>query len=107
MLLGNQILVQVAGQLIKNVADTADKLMDLQKKLKDVNKEEKGSTPTNVSNNAVFLGSTPRIGGPTFIDLRRFGGSVRPRVLVSFPRTRQCDAMSIRQHRFSSRAGRQ
>ena len=31
---------EVAGQLIKNVADATDKLMDLQKKLKDVNKEE-------------------------------------------------------------------
>ena len=28
---------EVAGQLIKNVADATDKLMDLQKKLKDVN----------------------------------------------------------------------
>ena len=52
---------EVAGQLIKNVADTADKLMDLQKKLKDVNKEEKGSTPTSVTNNAVFLGSTAEL----------------------------------------------
>ena len=52
---------EVAGQLIKNVADTADKLMDLQKKLKDVNKEEKGSTPTNVTNNAVLLGSTAEL----------------------------------------------
>ena len=52
---------EVAGQLIKNVADTADKLMDLQKKLKEVNKEEKGSTPTSVTNNAVFLGSTAEL----------------------------------------------
>ena len=28
---------EVAGQLIKNVADATDKLLDLQKKLKDVN----------------------------------------------------------------------
>ena len=52
---------EVAGQLIKNVSDATDKLMDLQKKLKDVNKEEKGSTPTNVTNNAVFLGSTAEL----------------------------------------------
>ena len=52
---------EVAGQLIKSVADSTDKLMDLQKKLKDVNKEEKGSTPTNVTNNAVFLGSTAEL----------------------------------------------
>tara|TARA_B100001059_G_C17831467_1_gene584951 strand:+ start:3857 stop:4285 length:429 start_codon:yes stop_codon:yes gene_type:complete len=48
---------EVAGQLIKNVADTTDKLMDLQKKLKDVNEESKRS-PTNVTNNALFVGST-------------------------------------------------
>ena len=32
---------EVAGQLIKNVADATDKLLDLQKKLKDVEAEEK------------------------------------------------------------------
>ena len=47
---------EVAGQLIKNVADATDKLMDLQKKLKDVNEESKKS-PTNVTN-ALFVGST-------------------------------------------------
>ena len=48
---------EVAGQLIKSVSDATDKLMDLQKKLKDVNEEDtKG--PTNVTNNAVFVGST-------------------------------------------------
>ena len=48
---------EVAGQLIKSVSDATDKLMDLQKKLKDVNEEDtKG--PTNVTNNALFVGST-------------------------------------------------
>ena len=47
---------EVAGQLIKNVADATDKLMDLQKKLKDVNEESKKG-PTNVTN-ALFVGST-------------------------------------------------
>ena len=47
---------EVAGQLIKNVADATDKLMDLQKKLKDV-EEEKAKGPTNVTN-ALFVGST-------------------------------------------------
>ena len=47
---------EVAGQLIKSVSDATDKLMDLQKKLKDVN-EEKEKT-TNVTNNALFVGST-------------------------------------------------
>jgi chaperonin cofactor prefoldin len=48
---------EVAGQLIKNVSDATDKLMDLQKKLKDVNKEEEAKGPTTV-NNALFVGST-------------------------------------------------
>lgn len=52
---------EVAGQLIKNVGDVTDKLLDLQKKMKDINKEEKGSTPTNVTNNAVFFGSTAEL----------------------------------------------
>ena len=47
---------EVAGQLIKNVADATDKLMELQKKLKDV-EEEKQKGPSTV-NNALFVGST-------------------------------------------------
>ena len=50
-------IMEVAGQLIKSVADTTDKLLDLQKKVKDV-KEENGSTTNNVTNNALFVGST-------------------------------------------------
>ena len=48
---------EVAGQLIKSVSDATDKLMDLQKKLKDVKAEEKQG-PTSVTNNALFVGST-------------------------------------------------
>ena len=48
---------EVAGQLIKSVSDATDKLMDLQKKLKDVNKEDELKGPTTV-NNALFVGST-------------------------------------------------
>ena len=48
---------EVAGQLIKSVADATDKLMDLQKKLKDVNEEQESKGPTTV-NNALFVGST-------------------------------------------------
>ena len=47
---------EVAGQLIKSVSDATDKLMDLQKKLKDVG-EESSRKPTTV-NNALFVGST-------------------------------------------------
>jgi len=52
---------EVAGQLIKNVGDVTDKLLDLQKKMKDINKEEKGVTSTSVTNNAVFFGSTTEL----------------------------------------------
>ena len=48
---------EVAGQLIKNVADATDKLMELQKKLKEVEEEKQAKGPTNVTN-ALFVGST-------------------------------------------------
>lgn len=51
---------EVAGQLIKNVSDATDKLMDLQKKLKDVNEEKEAKGPTTV-NNALFVGSTAEL----------------------------------------------
>ena len=51
---------EVAGQLIKNVADATDKLMDLQKKLKDVEEEKEVKSPTNVTN-ALFVGSTAEL----------------------------------------------
>ena len=51
---------EVAGQLIKSVADTTDKLMDLQKKVKDVN-EDNPSKTNNVTNNALFVGSTSEL----------------------------------------------
>ena len=50
---------EVAGQIIKSVADTTDKLLDLQKKLKDIDEEKKG--PTSVTNNAMFVGSTAEL----------------------------------------------
>ena len=48
---------EVAGQLIKSVADATDKLLDLQKKLKDVEEESQSKGATNVTN-ALFVGST-------------------------------------------------
>ncbi len=51
---------EVAGQLIKSVSDATDKLMDLQKKLKDVNEEQETKGPTTV-NNALFVGSTAEL----------------------------------------------
>jgi len=47
---------EVAGQLIKHVADTTDKLIDLQTKMKELDKEDKKG-PTSVTN-AMFVGST-------------------------------------------------
>jgi hypothetical protein len=51
---------EVAGQLIKSVGDVADKLIDLQKKVKDV-EEESTKSSSNVTNNAVFIGSTSEL----------------------------------------------
>ena len=51
---------EVAGQLIKSVADTTDKLMDLQKKVKEV-EEDTNKTTNNVTNNALFVGSTSEL----------------------------------------------
>ena len=47
---------EVAGQLIKNVGDVADKLIDLQGKMKELDKEEKKG-PSTV-NNTMFVGCT-------------------------------------------------
>lgn len=51
---------EVAGQLIKNVADATDKLLTLQQKLKDVEDEKDIKGPTTV-NNALFVGSTAEL----------------------------------------------
>ena len=47
---------EVAGQLIKNVADVTDKLADLHKKMKDLNDDYQG--PKSITNNALYVGST-------------------------------------------------
>ena len=51
---------EVAGQLIKSVSDATDKLMDLQKKVKDVNEDSQSKGPSTV-NNALFVGSTAEL----------------------------------------------
>ena len=51
---------EVAGQIIKSVADTTDKLMELQKKVKEID-EDNHKTTNNVTNNAVFVGSTSEL----------------------------------------------
>jgi hypothetical protein len=57
---GSPRAYEVAGQLIKSVGDVTDKLIDLQKKLKDV-EDESVKTTNNVTNNAVFVGSTSEL----------------------------------------------
>ena len=51
---------EVAGQLIKSVADTTDKLADLHKKVKDI-EEDNPKKQSSVTNNALFVGSTSEL----------------------------------------------
>ena len=51
---------EVAGQLIKSVADTTDKLADLHKKVKDI-EADNPKTQNTVTNNALFVGSTAEL----------------------------------------------
>ena len=55
---GHPRAFEVAGQLIKSVADTTDKLIDLQKKMRDLDSPQKA--PTTV-NNSLFVGSTAEL----------------------------------------------
>ena len=56
---GSARAYEVTGQIIKSVADATDKLLDLQKKVKDI-KEPKDNGPNNVTN-ALFVGSTAEL----------------------------------------------
>ena len=51
---------EVAGQLIKSVADTTDKLADLHKKVKDI-EEDNPKKQSTVTNNALFVGATSEL----------------------------------------------
>ena len=51
---------EVAGQLIKSVADTTDKLADLHKKVKDI-EADNPKTQNTVTNNSLFVGSTSEL----------------------------------------------
>jgi hypothetical protein len=57
---GSARAYEVAGQVIKSVADTTDKLMDLQKKIRSI-EDDAVKTTSNVTNNAVFVGSTSEL----------------------------------------------
>ena len=51
---------EVAGQLIKSVADTTDKLSDLHKKVTEI-EEDNPKTQSTVTKNALFVGSTSEL----------------------------------------------
>lgn len=55
---------EVLATLLKTQADNNDKLLELQKRLKQLKEPGKGSKSSNVTNNNVFVGSTT--------DLQRF-----------------------------------
>ena len=56
---GHPRAYEVATNAMKQVADMTDKLMDLQKKVKDLDEEKRG--PSKVTNNAMFVGSTSEL----------------------------------------------
>jgi hypothetical protein len=49
---------EVAGQIIKNVADTTDKLLDLQQKMKKLDEDDNKGPKNVTTNNTMFIGST-------------------------------------------------
>ena len=56
---------EVAGQLIKHVGDVADKLVDLQKKVNEIENPGKGKQ-TEVTNNTMFVGCSSDLCGFNF-----------------------------------------
>ena len=56
---GHPRAYEVAVAAMKHVADMTEKLQDLHKKMKDLDEEIKG--PKNVTNNAMFVGSTSEL----------------------------------------------
>lgn len=49
---------EVLSGMIKNIADVTDKLMDLNKKNKEITQEPKEEEAKAITNNNVFIGST-------------------------------------------------
>ena len=52
---------EVAGQLIKHVADVADNLGDLHKKVNEIENPKGSSSDKQVTNNTMFVGSTAEL----------------------------------------------
>tara|TARA_X000000950_G_scaffold285060_1_gene389716 strand:- start:1535 stop:1966 length:432 start_codon:yes stop_codon:yes gene_type:complete len=57
---GNARSFEVVGQLLKIVADITDKLIDMQKKMRDMD-ENMSSAKNITNNNALFVGSTAEL----------------------------------------------
>ena len=71
---------EVAGQLIKSVADTTDKLADLHKKVKDI-EADNPKTQNTVTNNALFVTVLCFLGLSSSISLTFFCKSINLSVL--------------------------
>ena len=56
---GHPRAYEVAVAAMKHVADMTEQLQDLHKKMKDLDEEAKG--PKNITNNAMFVGSTSEL----------------------------------------------
>ena len=54
------IAYEVTGQLVKSVSDAAEKLIDLQKKMQDIEEGPKSKQKVT-NNNALFVGSTAEL----------------------------------------------
>ena len=52
---------EVVSQLIHSSLDANSKLIDLHKKMKEIEKKDENSGVTNITNNAIFMGSTAEL----------------------------------------------
>ena len=52
---------EVVSQLIHSSLDANGKLLDIHKKMKDLNKEDEKSGPKSITNNSIYVGSTAEL----------------------------------------------
>jgi dTDP-D-glucose 4,6-dehydratase len=52
---------EVVSQLIHSSLDANSKLIELHKKMKEIEKKDENSGVTNITNNAIFMGSTAEL----------------------------------------------
>ena len=58
---GSARCYEVAINGVKSMSEVAEKLLDLQKKVKDLDEVTVNNSQTNVTNNSVFVGSTTEL----------------------------------------------